>query len=287
MSSRRVAAVATGAALVTLTACAASSSASGTARGSEPARLTVRHQLLPLGLPRRAHRRRPRGGDEPRLGGSRAARPRAHAEGRRPQVDEADLVVYLSGFQPAVDDAVGPRPRTPPSTRPRPPTSACGTRPRGGRTCRGQSGAVDPHFWLDPARLRRRGQRSEQRGSPPRRRLTRPCSAERRPPRRRPRRRSTRTGRRRPGPATPASSSRATTPSATSAQRYGFTQLGITGLTPDAEPSPQGPGRRHRLRAGPRGARRSTTRPWSARPSRTPSPARPAPGPRSSTRSRA
>ena len=162
---------------------------------------------------------------------------------------KARLVVYADGFQPAVDEAVGhvdaakvldvadaatltldlrrrgPRPRETSRRR-----STTGT----------TTAADDPHFWLDP------------RATPPwPRPSARACQG--RPGQRRDLREEHRglrgeavrrsTTRCRAGLATvphQGSSSRATPPSATSPQRYGFEQHGITGISPEAEPSAAG-----------------------------------------------
>ena len=63
------------------------------------------------------------------------------------EVADADLVVYEKGFQPAVDDAVD-------STDPAAVVDAAATARLEGD---------DPHFWLDPARLRRVASAVEQR----------------------------------------------------------------------------------------------------------------------------
>ncbi|WP_454051332.1 metal ABC transporter substrate-binding protein [Cellulomonas sp. Marseille-Q8402] len=64
---------------------------------------------------------------------------------------DADLVVYLSGFQAATDDAVA-------STAPAHVVDAAEAagleaHPDGTRTAGPGSGDLDPHLWLDPARL--------------------------------------------------------------------------------------------------------------------------------------
>ncbi|MFN8053475.1 MAG: metal ABC transporter substrate-binding protein [Acidimicrobiales bacterium] len=59
-------------------------------------------------------------------------------------VVDADLVVYLSGFQPAVDEAVTQAPAQ----------RVVDVRPRARLTRALGEGGVDPHFWLDPLRLR-------------------------------------------------------------------------------------------------------------------------------------
>ena len=61
--------------------------------------------VLPAAVRRPADRRRPRDGDEPDPARPGAARPRAELP-QTAQVADADVVVYESGFQAAVDDAV-------------------------------------------------------------------------------------------------------------------------------------------------------------------------------------
>lgn len=58
------------------------------------------------------------------------------------EVADADLVVYLSGFQPAVDDAVDGQAST-----------ALDVADAADLSLTSSGGTVDPHFWLDPARL--------------------------------------------------------------------------------------------------------------------------------------
>ena len=58
-------------------------------------------------------------------------------------------VVYLGGFQPAVDQAVTRRPRMPRSTSRPPRASRSPARDEHGDG----DAAPDPHFWLDPTRL--------------------------------------------------------------------------------------------------------------------------------------
>ena len=74
---------------------------------------------------------------QPGRGRRRAARRRARPPARWSRCTQAALVVYLKGFQPAVDDAVGRR--------------QGGPRPRRSRSSR--PAATDPHIWLDPARM--------------------------------------------------------------------------------------------------------------------------------------
>lgn len=57
-------------------------------------------------------------------------------------VADADLVVYLSGFQPAVDDAVDGQA-----------TAALDVADAADLSLITTSGTLDPHFWLDPNRL--------------------------------------------------------------------------------------------------------------------------------------
>lgn len=82
------------------------------------------------------------------------------------RIGESDLVVYLKGFQPAVDDAVASAPggaaldvtasarldlQGPPEGGASTPAGDAGTNGQAGDG-RG-TGAIDPHFWLDPTRL--------------------------------------------------------------------------------------------------------------------------------------
>ena len=85
--------------------------------------------------------------------GQRAARPRARHRADR-DLEEADLVVSSSGFQPAVDDAVDTvaerrrRRRRRGGRRSRPPTAS--TQRRARPTTGHDHGDTDPHFWQDP-----------------------------------------------------------------------------------------------------------------------------------------
>jgi zinc transport system substrate-binding protein len=70
-------------------------------------------------------------------------------------LQDADLVVYLHGFQPAVDDAVGTAHAAAtfdaaPSAR----LDRTYTPIEDGEQHAAEAGATDPHFWLDPSRLR-------------------------------------------------------------------------------------------------------------------------------------
>ncbi|MEU8181508.1 metal ABC transporter substrate-binding protein [Micromonospora sp. NPDC049047] len=73
------------------------------------------------------------------------------------QVSEAELIVYLKGFQPAVDDAVaqngGDRAFDVTSVQPLLDASAGGHNHDGEEGHADESGGKDPHVWLDPTRL--------------------------------------------------------------------------------------------------------------------------------------
>lgn len=76
------------------------------------------------------------------------------------QVNDAEVVIYLKGFQPAVDDAVeqqaGDRALDVAGTVPLLPANSAVHRHDGdsGQAGSGQAkGAKDPHVWLDPSRL--------------------------------------------------------------------------------------------------------------------------------------
>ena len=95
------------------------------------------------------------------------------------QISDAELVVYLKGFQPAVDEAVdqeaGDRAFDVGHGRCRCWRGRRRTRPRGRRTStRTTSGGKDPHVWLDPTRLATIGERA--------RRAARPRPTRRTPP---------------------------------------------------------------------------------------------------------
>lgn len=72
-------------------------------------------------------------------------------------IEGAGLVVYLQGFQPAVDDAVRtnpPRATFDAALAARLTLKSTPLEQRAGQPGRaGTGGAVDPHFWLDPQRL--------------------------------------------------------------------------------------------------------------------------------------
>ncbi len=137
------------------------------------------------------------------------------------ELADADLVVYLSGFQPAVDTAVAEQASTS--------YDVAGA---------ADLDAKDPHFWLDPVRLADVADTLADRLaqlSPGRRRELPP---QREHPARRPDGSWTPTTR--PGSPHCASTDLVTSHAAFGylAERYGLTQRGITGLRPEDEPSP-------------------------------------------------
>ncbi len=77
------------------------------------------------------------------------------------RLQDADVVVYLRGFQPAVDQAVDEHTRgqrvidVAPAARLRPADQGdvLGSAPPTAGAGHEQQGALDPHFWLDPTRL--------------------------------------------------------------------------------------------------------------------------------------
>ncbi|MEU7851624.1 metal ABC transporter substrate-binding protein [Micromonospora parva] len=73
------------------------------------------------------------------------------------EVSDAELIVYLKGFQPAVDDAVaqngGDRAFDVTSVQPLLDASAGGHDHEGEEGHTEESGGKDPHVWLDPTRL--------------------------------------------------------------------------------------------------------------------------------------
>ncbi|WP_426566474.1 metal ABC transporter substrate-binding protein [Angustibacter sp. McL0619] len=69
-------------------------------------------------------------------------------------LQDSDLVVYLSGFQPAVDDGIVAA--GPPATFDAAPSADLNltfTPVEQGQAKRNEAGSTDPHFWLDPTRL--------------------------------------------------------------------------------------------------------------------------------------
>jgi zinc transport system substrate-binding protein len=70
------------------------------------------------------------------------------------RVSDADLVVYLKGFQPAVDDAVAQQGGDHALDVSGPADLSLTYTPiEEGQQQPGEAGATDPHFWLDPHRL--------------------------------------------------------------------------------------------------------------------------------------
>ncbi|MEU5965186.1 metal ABC transporter substrate-binding protein [Micromonospora parva] len=150
-TTHRVLAAAT--ALLTLAAGAGCSSSGA---GADPQRVDVVAAFYPLQfLAERI------GGDAVRV--TNLAKPGAepHDLELNPsqvgEVSEAELIVYLKGFQPAVDDAVaqsgGDRAFDVTSVQPLLDASAGGHDHEGEEGHTEESGGKDPHVWLDPTRL--------------------------------------------------------------------------------------------------------------------------------------
>lgn len=129
---------------------------SGDAAGADPQRVDVVAAFYPLQfLAERI------GGDAVRV--TNLAKPGAepHDLELNPsqvgQVSDAELIVYLKGFQPAVDDAVaqngGDRAFDVTSVQPLLDASAGGHDHEGEEGHAEESGGKDPHVWLDPTRL--------------------------------------------------------------------------------------------------------------------------------------
>lgn len=158
------------------------------------------------------------------------------------QVTEAELIVYLKGFQPAVDDAVeqngGDRTFDVTSVQPLLDATAGGHDHEGEEGHAEETGGKDPHVWLDPTRLAGIGDQLAQRlgkadsdhaadyaarAAALRADLT------------------TLDGEFRNGLATCQRREIVTSHAAFGylADRYQLDQVGITGLSPDVEPSPQ------------------------------------------------
>lgn len=145
-------------------------------------------------------------------------------------ISSADLVVYLSGFQPAVDDAVGAEAKDSAA-------DVAGVAKLDRTVAEEGETGTDPHFWLDPQRLAAVSAQIEQRLA-----AADPAGA------------STYTanlasltadltaldGEFRAGLASCANTDLVTSHQAFGylAARYGLTQVGITGLSPDEEPNP-------------------------------------------------
>ncbi len=147
------------------------------------------------------------------------------------RVSDADLVVYLGGFQAAVDQAV--------KTEAKHHADDVSGPARLDRTLDegGEGNGTDPHFWLDPVRLSAVAGQVEQRlagldpaGAPAYRANLTALSTDL----------SRLDGELRQGLAHCADTDLVTSHQAFGylAERYGLTQVGITGLTPEQEPDP-------------------------------------------------
>ena len=154
-------------------------------------------------------------------------------------MEDADLVVYLRGFQPAVDDAIAVAGRvTAFDTAPAARLDRTLGPVEGGEGQPRETGSPDPHFWLDPTRLSAVAAAVEQR-------LERLAPADASGFRERlatlQRDLATLDADFRTGLAHCASRDLVTSHTAFGylGERYGLTQLGITGLSPDAEPGPR------------------------------------------------
>ncbi|MBQ1020866.1 zinc ABC transporter substrate-binding protein [Micromonospora sp. D93] len=159
------------------------------------------------------------------------------------QVSDAELIVYLKGFQPAVDDAVaqngGDRAFDVTSVQPLLDASAGGHNHEGeeGHAEEG-NGGKDPHVWLDPTRLAGIGDQLAQRlgkADPDHAADYTARSAALRADL------TTLDGEFKNGLATCQRREIVTSHAAFGylADRYQLDQVGITGLSPDVEPSPQ------------------------------------------------
>jgi zinc transport system substrate-binding protein len=147
------------------------------------------------------------------------------------KISDADLVVYLGGFQPAVDDAV----RT--EGKGRAENVAAAARLNRVVTEQGQGTGTDPHFWLDPQRLSAVSTQIEQRlaridpanAATYQANLTSLTTEL-----------NTLDAEYRAGLTGCANKDLVTSHQAFGylAERYGLTQIGITSLSPEAEPNP-------------------------------------------------
>jgi zinc transport system substrate-binding protein len=147
------------------------------------------------------------------------------------RISDADLVVYLGGFQPAVDDAV--------STEAKDHAENVAPAADLDRTVteQGEGSGTDPHFWLDPQRLTAVSTQIEQRlaridpaGAAGYRANLTSLTADL----------TTLDAEFRAGLAHCANKDLVTSHQAFGylAERYGMTQVGISSLSPDAEPNP-------------------------------------------------
>ncbi|GAB3593987.1 zinc ABC transporter substrate-binding protein [Angustibacter peucedani] len=154
-------------------------------------------------------------------------------------LQDADLVLYVHGFQPAVDEAVtSAGPKDVLDAAPAAHLDLTFTPIEEGEQHADEAGAVDPHFWLDPTRLSAVAAAFEQRLA-----QLRPASA--------PAFARNLAGLQaelsdldtsyREGLAHCADLDLVTSHNAFGylARRYGLHQVGITGLTPEAEPGPR------------------------------------------------
>lgn len=155
------------------------------------------------------------------------------------EVGKADLVVYLSGFQPSVDDAVGTSGTKAALDVAGPADLSLTYTPiEEGAAATDEAGSRDPHFWLDPTRLaavadavaQRLGQVDQADAA-----TFTANAAELRSDL------EALDGDLRTGLATCTNKNLVTSHNAFGylAQRYGLKQLGITGLTPEQEPDPK------------------------------------------------
>jgi zinc transport system substrate-binding protein len=154
------------------------------------------------------------------------------------EIADGDLVVYLKGFQPAVDEAVSQEGGDHGYDAAKDADLSLRYTPiEEGQARSAEKGAVDPHFWLDPVRLAAVGQ-----GLAERLATVDPDNASDYAANAR-----TLQGRLtvldqefKTGLASCANKDLVTSHNAFGylAQRYGLTQVGITGLTPEDEPRP-------------------------------------------------
>ena len=155
-------------------------------------------------------------------------------------VSEADLVVYLKGFQPSVDEAVsGEAADAGVDVTPAARLDLAAAPEEGDGGHDGEAGAAgrDPHFWLDPTRLSavagvvaERLAAADGGGAATYRANAEKLQADL----------ATLDGEFRAGLASCTSRDLVTSHQAFGylAQQYGLTQVGITGVSPDAEPQP-------------------------------------------------
>jgi zinc transport system substrate-binding protein len=153
-------------------------------------------------------------------------------------VGEADLVVFLSGFQPAVDEAVNQQAAdTAFDAAEAAQLTLTYTPIEEGEEQTGEAGAVDPHFWLDPMRLADVGDALARRlgEADPGNAATFATNAEAVRTRL-----ATLDAEFTDGLASCANRDLVTSHNAFGylAEAYDLIQIGITGLTPEAEPSP-------------------------------------------------